>query len=264
MNKSISSPHQHRRKDLRLQALTLVVLGTTVLGYLVTLLPAQQSFQPVKQRIDVGIESESRENVISEAILYPALGPGEEAGDLPARMHLGEVRQLLDAKQFDQAYESLNRVRNQVQHIPESLLLMGEALLGRKDYTGARDFFNAAIDRKPALPDAYFGLAMAAEGLGDLEQALGGMRSYLHMQTDPDPYQLKVAQARSAIWEWESQLGRGAWGTSKGIPPGFTADEIKRDGRGVGTKMPVIGTENEKGFSQYEIRHSDKIEMFER
>ena len=112
------------------------------------------------------------------------------------------------------------------------------------------------------LADAYFGYAVAAEGLGDLELALSGMRSYLHFQQDPQ--QLKTAQARSSIWEWEAKLGRGEWGETRGIPPGFTAEELARDGRGAGTKIPIPGTENEFGFSRYEIRVSDKIEMFKK
>jgi tetratricopeptide (TPR) repeat protein len=142
--------------------------------------------------------------------------------------------------------------------------VLGRALEGKGDYATARDFYNAAIDRDPALSDAYWGFATTSEKLNDLPSALGAMRSYLHTEPDADPYRRRIAQARSAIWEWESKLGRGAWGKTKGLPPGFTEAELRRDGRGVGVKIPIEGTENAAGVSRYEIKSADKIQIYPR
>lgn len=252
-----------RRRDWRVPALVLVVMGVAVLGYLVTLLPSQQKAPMMANGQD------GRKAVpLAELGLDPARAEVAETeatvSDEQARKHLAEVRKLLKAGKYDQALERLNAVRPEVQHLPESLVLVGNALLGKKDYRTAGDFFYAAVDRDPTLADGYFGFAVAAEAVGDLPLAIGGMRNFLHMQTDPDKYRLKVAQARSAIWEWESRLGRGEWGPTKGIPPGFTAAELKRDGKGVGTKMPLMGTEDAQGVSRYEIKLSDRIKMFDK
>lgn len=173
-----------------------------------------------------------------------------------ARKILQQAGAEIKAKRYNRAIATLNAAQPQIKDIPETYLLIGRALEGKKDYATARDFYRAAIDRDPYLADAYWGYATASEGLNDLESALGAMRSYLHTDSNPDPRRLRMAQARSAIWEWESQLGRGAWGPTKGVPPGFTAEELKRDGRGVGIKMPVAGTD------QPEIKSQDKFKLF--
>jgi hypothetical protein len=142
--------------------------------------------------------------------------------------------------------------------------LLGEALEGRRDYAVARDFYVAAIDRDHYLSDAYWGVATSSEQLGELDSAIGAMRSYLHTERDPDPQRLRINQARSAIWEWESKLGRGPWGPTRGIPPGFSADEVKRDGRGVGVKMQLPETLQADGTWKNEIKHADKIKIYPR
>lgn len=258
-----TAPQPRKRRDLRLAALVLVAAGVAGLGYLVTLLPSQQNVA-VTARDPGGAKGATLQDLGAEPARADVAETETASVDPQARKHLADVRQLLRDGKYDQALERLNAVRPEVQHLPESLVLVGNALLGKRDYRTAGDFFYAAVDRDPTLADGYFGVAVAAEGLGDLELAIGGMRNYLHMQTDPDKYRLKVAQARAAIWEWESKLGRGAWGPTKGIPPGFTAAELKRDGKGVGTKVPVMGTENAQGFSRYEIKLSDRIKMYKR
>lgn len=261
-DRTTGSPSR-KRKDLRLPALLLVIAAIAGIGWLVTLLPSQT---------DVTVNASDHEARRAAAFDALAVEPARsevaeteaERASPTVRQHLADVRKLLSAGKYDAALERLNEVRQDVQHLPEALVLVGNAMLGKKDYRTAGDFFYAAVDRDPTLADGYFGLAVAAEGVGDLEMAIGGMRNFLHMQKDPDPYRLKVAQARAAIWEWESKLGRGEWGPTRGIPPGFTAAELKRDGRGAGTKVPIPGSENAQGISRYEIKYSDRIKMYPR
>jgi tetratricopeptide (TPR) repeat protein len=264
METNLAEPVLRAKRDIRLPALLLVVLVIAVIGYLVTMVPLQN---PPAQ-IAVADERTSGEIFVPVVSLHRWKSieskSGEVAVDLQARTYLFDTRRLLDENQHQQAKEYLNKVRPDIQHLPDSLMLMGEALLGLQDYETARDFFNAAIDRDPSYDDAYYGYAMAAEGVGELEEAIGAMRSYLHLQKDDDSIQIKRARARSAIWEWNTALGRGEWGPTKGIPPGFTAEEIRRDGRGAGTKMPIAGTEDEHGNTQYTIKHSDIIRMYKK
>lgn len=181
-----------------------------------------------------------------------------------AREVLRGARQLIRKKEYAGAVELLNGSRDTLKEFAETYVVLGQALEGQRDYAAARDFYNAAINHNPMLADAYWGYATASESLGDLPSALGAMRSYLHVEPTKDSYRLKVAQARSAIWEWESKLGRGAWGPTKGVPPGFTADELRRDGKGVGIKMPVPGTETSDGVSQAEVKVQDKFKLYKR
>lgn len=255
-------------RDYRLPALALVAVTVVALGYLVDRLPGRGTEAtlapvPVKHgqiKADAtpfaGIP-DSPAKVVAETV---PTSP-EEARNQALRL---EASKRLAARDFKGAMTPLKTLIGLAPRDAKAHLLMGLALEGQEQFAAARQYYEAAIDRDLVLADAYFGYATTSEALGDLESALGGMRSFLHVQRDGDPYRLRVAQARSAIWEWESKLGRGPWGPTRGIPPGFTEAELRRDGKGVGTKMPIPGTEQPDGSMKYEIKHGDKIDMFKK
>ena len=83
-------------------------------------------------------------------------------------------------------------------------------------YAMARDFFNVAIDLNLHQLNAYYGLAVALEGLRDLPGALGAMRSYVHLSKADDAY---LTKANAAIWEWDAELktARGDKGQKNAI-----------------------------------------------
>jgi tetratricopeptide (TPR) repeat protein len=274
MNLGLAWDRRSGRKDFRLLGLLLVAITVTALGYLVSRLPGR------------GVEAQAPPPIARHGAIKPDLQPFAGIPDSPAAVEREEAaaaqtptaseeeqarkalrlaaRKALAERNFLAAIELLKELIKRTPKEAQPYLLMGLALEGAGNLKLARQYYEAAIDRDPQMADAYFGYATTSEGLGELDAALGGMRSFLHVQRDADPYRLRVAQARSAIWEWESQLGRGPWGPTKGVPPGFTAEEIRRDGRGVGTKMPIPGTEQADGSQRYEIKHSDKIPMFKR
>jgi tetratricopeptide (TPR) repeat protein len=113
---------------------------------------------------------------------------------------------MLHAKQYDFAIKALHRVIELAPQMPEAYVNMGFALIGKENYKAAADFFNSAIEIKPYQANAYWGLAISLEQLGDLEGALGAMRTFIHLSPPNDPF---VRKARSALWEWESTLKRG-------------------------------------------------------
>ena len=113
---------------------------------------------------------------------------------------------MLHAKQYDFAITALHRVIELAPKMPEAYVNMGYALIGKQDYKAAADFFNAAIELKPYQANAYWGLAVSQEQLGDLEMAMGAMRTFIHLSPPNDPF---LRKARSALWEWESTLKRG-------------------------------------------------------
>lgn len=265
---AVSMPRPPGRRDYRLPALVMVVATVAALGYLVDRLPGRGTEAtltpvPVKHgRIKPDLAPfagipDAPEKVVAEAT---PTSP-EDARRQALRL---EASKRLAARDFKGAMVPLNALIASAPQDAKAHLLMGLALEGQEQFAQARQSYEAAIDRDLLMADAYFGYATSSESLGDLESALGGMRSFLHVQKDNDPYRLRVAQARSAIWEWESRLGRGPWGPTRGIPPGFTEAELRRDGKGVGTKMPIPGTQRPDGSSQYEIRTSDKIDMFKK
>jgi tetratricopeptide (TPR) repeat protein len=176
---------------------------------------------------------------------------------------LADARNLIKAKQFDAAIRRLDEDRLVLRSQPDAYIQLGLALEGRGDPATARDFFAKAIDMDPSRSEAYWGFATTSEALGDLESALGAMRGFLHTDPNPDPNRLRIAQARSAIWEWEARLGRGPWGPSKGVIPGLRPDQQRRDGNGVGGMMPVPGTKRADGSWTFEIKHGKRYKLFE-
>lgn len=269
MQSHSSPPAKRKRRDYRLPTLGGLVLAVVALGYLVNLIPSRGTEAVVQVsasrslltdlRPESGMENRS---ALSESLtVQPSIDPKDPEGEQAAKV-MQQAGAQIKERRYEAAIADLTTAHALIQKYPESYLLLARALEGKKDYTTARDFYKAAIDKNPYLADAYFGFASASESLGDLESAIGGMRNYLHTERNADPGRLKVAQARSAIWEWESKLGRGQWGPSKGIPPGFTAAELKRDNRGVGIKMPIPGTEQPDGSVKYEIKHQDKFKIF--
>jgi tetratricopeptide (TPR) repeat protein len=143
----------------------------------------------------------------AEARADPKADPGGHAtqareAEVKARFEQAVV--MLHAKRYDYAVKSLHRVLELAPKMPEAHVNMGYAMLGMEDYKAAADFFSTAIELNPQQLNAYYGLAVAFEGLGDLQLAISAMRSYIHLNKNAEDSYL--AKARSALWEWESQV----------------------------------------------------------
>lgn len=108
---------------------------------------------------------------------------------------------MLQAGQHEHAAVAFHRVLELSPRLPDAHVNLGYALLGLGRPKAAHDFFVSAIELKADQVNAYYGLALALEKLGDLPGALGAMRSYVHL-APPDAPQMR--KARAAIWEWES------------------------------------------------------------
>lgn len=269
-------PKRAARRDYRVHAIFLAILGTAALGYALTLLPERgvaavgNGFAAPASRADLSSlpasPAERQQSSASSESELEAAPAGQQKALSPEATETKKILRIanekIQAKQFDAAISFLHEARAVLKQNPQSYLMMARALEGKADYDTARDFYAAAIDRNRYLAEAYYGFATASEALGDLEAAIGGMRSFLHVQPNADPQKLKIVQARSAIWEWESKLGRGPWGPTKGIPPGFSEAELKRDGRGVGVKIQRPETLQADGTMKYDVKAQDKFKIF--
>ena len=112
---------------------------------------------------------------------------------------------MLHAGQHEHALTALHRVLELAPQMPEAHANMGFALMGLQRAAAARDFFASAIALNAMQANAYYGLAMASDALGDRPAAVGAMRSYLHLARNEDERHLR--KARAALWEWESTSG---------------------------------------------------------
>lgn len=248
------------RRDYRPLAFAAVVVVIAGLGYLVQWMPSRGVLATappvVKERAGFTGLAASGADAPRSGIEQDST-PGADPGEL--KQALRQADALIAAEKYDDAIRTLNRVRPLAGSSAPAYHLLGRALLGRGEHAVARDFLNRAIDLDPTLAEVYFDHARASDGLGDKVSALGGMRTFLHLVKDSDPFRLPVAQARSAIWEWEAQLGRGVYGPTKGIPPGFTAEQIKRDGKGVATMMQKPETLRPDGTMDFEIKSGERF-----
>lgn len=273
MRAAATSAPTKGRRDYRPLALLVVVTAVLAIGVTVELLPGRgvDAAAVVKQgsiSAPAGLDK-LREIAPNQTQQSAPAENGPDSSNATTKPSNREINELLRSAEksiraghYDEAIAIINRAGPlNPEHAP-TYLTMGHALAGKRDYEQARRYYESAINFDPLYADAYFAHAAASEQLNDLETALGGMRSFLHTVKNPDPYRLQVAQARSAIWEWEAKLGRGPWGKTGGVPPGFTAAELRRDGKGMGTKMPVPNNTGTNGLSQYEIKYSDKFNLF--
>jgi tetratricopeptide (TPR) repeat protein len=108
---------------------------------------------------------------------------------------------MLHAKQHQHAMTAFHRVLELDPAMPEAHVNMGFALIGLERYSAARDFFDSAIALRKEQSNAYYGLAVALEGLRDRPAAIGAMRTFVHLSKPEDPY---LRKAQAALWEWEA------------------------------------------------------------
>lgn len=120
------------------------------------------------------------------------------------RVRFDQALVMLHAKRFDNAATALQRVLHLAPRLPEAHVNLGFALLGVQDFDGAGRHFETAVDLRPTQANAYYGLALAAEGRRDLSTAIGAMRAFLHLSHADHPHR---SRARAAVWEWEATLG---------------------------------------------------------
>ena len=139
----------------------------------------------------------------------PVVAPTTREAEIDRVFRQGVV--MLHARQYEHALTAFHRVLELAPEMPEAHANMGYALVGLARHREAKAFFEGAIDLRPRQVNAYYGLALAAEGLGDLETARGAMRTYVHLSPKGDPHRRR---AEAALWEWSG--GRG--GTAIAAP----------------------------------------------
>ncbi|MFQ5431336.1 MAG: tetratricopeptide repeat protein [Nitrospinota bacterium] len=137
-------------------------------------------------------------------------------------MRFKQAVAMLHAKRYEHAVTALRRVLKLAPEMPEAHVNMGFALIGMKEFKAAKDYFNRAIALKDRQVNAYYGLAVALEGMGDLVGAIGAMESYLHLMKGDDKYKTK---AQAAIWEWRETVKRQKTLAKSGAKTAPTADK---------------------------------------
>lgn len=182
----------------RIWGVSLTITAIAVFGLAVRFLPDDGP-----RFTTIPLTQESEQHLVR---IDPATNPkGHElqARKIELDTRFQQAVAMLHAHQYEYAIKALGRVLELSPRMPEAHINMGYAHIGLKEYKGAGDFFNTAIDIKPMQINAYYGLALAYEGQNKLHLALSAMESYVHLADKDEPY---LPRARAAIWEWNEQI----------------------------------------------------------
>ena len=180
-----------RRRDVRPAAVALTVTGVGIGGALLA------------YDGPINWPATTYQGTI-RASLDPA-GHAAQRRDVEFERRFVQAVMMLHARQYEHALTALHRLLELRPEVPEVHVNMGYALLGLGRPGPAREFFEGATALRPGQLNAYYGLALSLERLGDVEGALGAMRTYVHLSALDDPY---VDKARASIAEWERRRGR--------------------------------------------------------
>jgi hypothetical protein len=193
------------RRDVRPWAFAIAVSAIVLVGVVLSLFSASESPRTVADALLAGIKPVDQASHVA----------AKRREETELRFQQGVV--MLHAKEYDHAVTAFHRVLELSPEMPEAHVNMGYALIGLRRWAAARDFFESAIALRPDQLNAYFGLAEALEGLGDLPGAIGAMRTYVHLAAPDDPFRRK---GESALWEWQDRLARerAAAPPAKGTP----------------------------------------------
>ena len=120
----------------------------------------------------------------------------------------------MQRRDYQQALNLWHRALLLDSSLPEIKVNMGFTLFELGRYQTAREFFIDAMEQNAYQANAYYGLALVSEKMGDLQGAMGAMRSYIHLAGGAQDEEF-VRRARAALWEWEAQLADPADAASK-------------------------------------------------
>ncbi|MBW2292414.1 MAG: tetratricopeptide repeat protein [Deltaproteobacteria bacterium] len=183
-----------KRSDRRLQTLGLVVIVVASLVMVLEFLPSR------------GVQIEGDPQPTVSPTVSSTVSPAPPAPEnLPAHQHelarrFEAAAVMLHAKQYEHALVALRQVLLLAPRMPEAHTNRGFALLGLKRPELAEQAFRQALEIKREQLNAYYGLAIAREDLGDRPGALGAMRTFVHLANAEDPF---VRKGRAALWEWQ-------------------------------------------------------------
>ncbi|MGK7346485.1 MAG: tetratricopeptide repeat protein [Candidatus Nitrospinota bacterium M3_3B_026] len=180
-----------RKRDRRALALGLSLAGVLALGTAIHFAPDIDFLA----YLSLADEEAEKEKKLKEHV------DSAVAAEVDKRFR--QAVAMLHAKKYEYAASALHRVLELRPRMPEAHVNMGFAMLGMDDYKAARDFFEGAIDIHPSQENAYYGLSLALRELGDLEGAVGAMRTYVHLVKPDSPY---LEKARASLEEMENEL----------------------------------------------------------
>ncbi len=197
-----------KTKDRFLAAALVVVLGTIIGGVTLRYAPSvgkkaywwrnefASETRPVKPSVPAATATPTTH---AEKAEKKVLSPEERS----FKEHFQAAVSLLQHGRYKDAVAVLQLARKMRPHVPAVFVNLGFAYLSMGQAERAVSLFQKALEIRKEQLNAYYGLAASLADTGDLEGALGAMRTYVHLTAKDDPFLMK---AKSATWEWEAKL----------------------------------------------------------
>ena len=142
---------------------------------------------------------------MTQSVGLPVLPDSYDNGNAALQQMYTTAVRHMQLAEHEQALSIWHQLLLTNPEIPEVKVNMGFSLFELGRFVTARDFFIAAMEQNAYQANAYYGLAISSEKLGDLQGAIGAMRSFLHLADDNTDEKF-LRRSRAALWEWESQL----------------------------------------------------------
>ncbi len=228
-------PAAARKLDRRLVPGVFTVLIILTIGVVIRWLPGEWTLSTGRDDVVLardaavgGVTPPLPESVAGEAVpmnrdwrisgldapVDPALNPAAhvlQQGEQQLKILFEHGGLLLQSGQPQAALDALRLAEALSPTLPEIQVNIGFALYELGRYKEALLHLDRATALRPMQANAYYAAALAYEGLGELEGAVGAMRSYLHLsaqQSGDERSRSFAVKARAALWEWEARLGR--------------------------------------------------------
>ncbi len=100
------------------------------------------------------------------------------------KLHFDAGIQGMYEKKYDRAIEEFEKSLGYNPHSPSTLNNIGFAYYDKGDMDKAVEYHARALDNDPSFTNAYFGLALTLEGMGQKEGALKNWKEFLK-RTEP-------------------------------------------------------------------------------
>lgn len=187
-------------RDWRLISIFIAVFTVLIIGAIIEAIPINHNIAKIPSPIITTTKSITTTETAPSPDDSTSFSKNVSKKELDLRFNQATL--MLHAKQYEYALVALDRVFQLAPHMPEAHVNTGFALLGMGKVAAAKQAFAKAITLKHDQANAYYGIAVINEQLGDINNAITNMQSYLNFADKNDPFRRK---AKAAIWEWQTK-----------------------------------------------------------
>lgn len=154
--------------------------------------------------------------------------------------------QVHQSGNVDAAMQMYRGVLRQVPNSADAWVYLGIAQFDKRDFTGAVDSYQKAIDLRSNFPIAWNNLGNAFRMLGEVDQAEASFANAMELQ----PGYLSAIKNRGTLWIWNGEIERGLKWYEEGLAIQPDNAELHRN---LGVISLLLG-DYDRGWNEYRWR----------